>query len=1001
MRLRALSGVAFAVAISFVAAGLAPSAAAEPSDPGDAPSGPTISGTVTLEAGAPAEWLGTVQVSAQSIDGEHYYSAELDPVTGEYALPNLPANAYRLQFSADPTWTENGVITPNLIPEYFNDTTDWTAAELISVDSTDIDGVDATLAQGRSISGVVELPQDVPAAWMQGVTVNASAGSGASQSASVDPETGQYTITGLLPDAYRVHFYSSSFWVGDERVTPNLVAEYFDGTTRYADATLVDVTTEDASGVDASLSSGRSLSGTVTLPESVPTGWLNGVMVSANSADGSGGGYSSTFVDPSTGAYELVGLPSGSYKVQFQATSYWADGSYEHPNLVAEYFDNAADWSAASSIDLSEGDVEGIDAELSEGRSISGRVTLPSDADPEWIEDITVSASGITYASSKVDPETGMFAIVGLAPDTYEVKFAADSYCPPGDTCANLVTQYWQNAISPSQANRVDVTQESKSGIDASLYRGTEISGTVSLPSDAPADWLRGVYVSAQHATLPAVSVGQSVDPLTGAYTIDRLPAGDYHVRFSAFSYWSDEGTVELNLGAEYYDDAFSVADATIVSTTAGNRSSVDAALDYGGAISGEVDVSSLRQMFPNSGFGLRLTDTTGLTEFYGFGDPMYADMIPFQMSNLAPGTYRLAIETSEWDSETETLRTTSSQFLRFGSQSSITIRVGETKQNLRLVARKPDAVLSGTVITAGLSNAPIDGILASALVYERVGNEWARMPAARFDTNTDGLTPYRIAVPSGTYTVGFETDFATTEVSAAEQWWRGKQSLASATPIVVGSGAEASGINGALGGAPFSDTAGHDFYAEIAWLASTGVTRGWTMPDGSVQFRPQQPILRGEMAAFLYRLAGEPEFNVPAKSPFVDVSTDHVFFKEIAWLAAEEISRGWDTPRGVEFRAESSTARDVMAAFLYRYQGEPAYSPEGASPFRDVAAGRVFYPEIRWLAAEGISTGWDVGAGCREYRPMQNVLRSEMAAFLFRMENGGTLPITSSSCRG
>ncbi len=506
--------------------------------------------------------------------------------------------------------------------------------------------------------------------------------------------------------------------------------------------------------------------------------------------------------------------------------------------------------------------------------------------------------------------------------------------------------------------------------------------------------------MSAQHATLPAVSVGQSVDPLTGAYTIDRLPAGDYHVRFSAFSYWSDEGTVELNLGAEYYDDAFSVADATIVSTTAGNRSSVDAALDYGGAISGEVDVSSLRQMFPNSGFGLRLTDTTGLTEFYGFGDPMYADMIPFQMSNLAPGTYRLAIETSEWDSETETLRTTSSQFLRFGSLSSITIKVGETKQNLRLVARKPDAVLSGTVITAGLSNAPIDGILASALVYERVGNEWARMPAARFDTNTDGLTPYRIAVPSGTYTVGFETDFATTEVSAAEQWWRGKQSLASATPIVVGSGAEASGINGALGGAPFSDTAGHDFYAEIAWLASTGVTRGWTMPDGSVQFRPQQPILRGEMAAFLYRLAGEPEFNVPAKSPFVDVSTDHVFFKEIAWLAAEEISRGWDTPRGVEFRAESSTARDVMAAFLYRYQEESAYSPEGASPFRDVAAGRVFYPEIRWLAAEGISTGWDVGAGCREYRPMQNVLRSEMAAFLFRMENGGTLPITSSSCR-
>lgn len=1000
MRLRALSGVAFAVAISLVAAGLAPSAAAEPSDPEDAPSGPTISGTVSLEAGAPAEWLGTVQVSAQSADGENFGWAAVDPETGEYSLTNLEPNDYRLQFSSYATWTEAGDIVPNLVDEYYDDTTDWASAELITVNDSDVQGIDATLAIGRTISGRVELPQEAPSEWLQGVTVNASAGTGVSRSASVDPSTGEYTISGLSSDEFRVQFSASSFWVDEVEVTPNLVAEYYDDATNWADATLVAVTDSDASGIDAALSIGRAISGKVTIPGDVPAEWLKGVAVGATNADGGNPGYSAS-VDDVTGEYTIFGVAPGRYNVQFYALTYWAEEGGVRPNLLAEYFDDAPDLLSASPVDVTMGDVTGIDAELTEGRSISGTVTIPVDAEPDWLASVRVTASGEISSSIEVDPQTGEYELTGLSPGVYEVRFASDPECYGADaTCPNLLPEYYDDALSAADATPVDVTGESLTGIDAALGLGTVISGTVTLPPGAPIEWLNGVRVAATPLSLPSTGSSHSVDPATGEYRIAGLPPGPFHVQFFGSSYWSGGEWYPTNLVPEYFDDAANLMEATIVDTTAQDQQDIDAALDYGGTLSGEVDVSALREIFPDNGFAMRLTDETGLIEVTGWGDGFFDDKVTFSMPNLRPGTYRLAVDTSSWDEQTGKYTTTSSQFLRFGSQSSITLKVGETKQNLRLVARKPDAVLSGTMITAGLSDAPIDGILASALVYERVGNEWARMPAARFDTNTDGLTPYRIAVPSGTYTVGFETDFATTEVSAAEQWWRGKQSLASATPIVVGSGVEASGINGALGGVPFSDTAGHDFYAEIAWLASTGVTRGWTMPDGSVQFRPQQPILRGEMAAFLYRLAGEPEFDVPAESPFVDVSTDHVFFKEIAWLAAEEISRGWDTPRGVEFRAESSTARDVMAAFLYRYQQEPAYSPEAASPFRDVAAGRVFYPEIRWLAAEGISTGWDVGAGCREYRPMQNVLRSEMAAFLFRMENGGTLPITSSSCR-
>ncbi len=195
-----------------------------------------------------------------------------------------------------------------------------------------------------------------------------------------------------------------------------------------------------------------------------------------------------------------------------------------------------------------------------------------------------------------------------------------------------------------------------------------------------------------------------------------------------------------------------------------------------------------------------------------------------------------------------------------------------------------------------------------------------------------------------------------------------------------------------------FTDTTGHVFASEIDWLAAAGITRGWEVAPSTYEFRPQSPILRGEMAAFLYRLAEPESFVPPATSRFIDVPTDFVFYKEIAWLADAGISRGWTAPGGAEFRPFLTTSRDVMATFLHRFEGSPDYVST-ASPFRDVTETTVFAPEIAWLAAQGISTGWDVRFGCYEYRPYQNVTRSEMAAFIYRMVNGGTAPRAGNTC--
>lgn len=175
-------------------------------------------------------------------------------------------------------------------------------------------------------------------------------------------------------------------------------------------------------------------------------------------------------------------------------------------------------------------------------------------------------------------------------------------------------------------------------------------------------------------------------------------------------------------------------------------------------------------------------------------------------------------------------------------------------------------------------------------------------------------------------------------------------------------------------------------FHKEISWLASEGISTGWDVGGGKRQYRPLDSIARDAMAAFLYRKAGSPAYTPPGTSPFTDVTPGAAFYKEITWLASKGISTGWDLGGGKrEYRPLSPIARDAMAAFLFRFAQPPQFTEPLQSPFVDVAAGGAFYREITWLASSGISTGWDIGGGAREYRPLNGIARDAMAAFLYR----------------
>jgi hypothetical protein len=101
-------------------------------------------------------------------------------------------------------------------------------------------------------------------------------------------------------------------------------------------------------------------------------------------------------------------------------------------------------------------------------------------------------------------------------------------------------------------------------------------------------------------------------------------------------------------------------------------------------------------------------------------------------------------------------------------------------------------------------------------------------------------------------------------------------------------------------------------FFTEIEWLADEEITGGF--PDGD--FRPGQPVTRQAMAAFLYRVAGEPPFTDPVAPTFPDVPLDHTFITEIEWLASTGVTGGF--PDGT-FRPSQAVSRQAMAAFMLR----------------------------------------------------------------------------------
>lgn len=165
-------------------------------------------------------------------------------------------------------------------------------------------------------------------------------------------------------------------------------------------------------------------------------------------------------------------------------------------------------------------------------------------------------------------------------------------------------------------------------------------------------------------------------------------------------------------------------------------------------------------------------------------------------------------------------------------------------------------------------------------------------------------------------------------------------------------------------------------FYTQITWLANEGITTGYA--DGT--FRPKESVSREAFAAFLYRMAEDPKVTLPKTSPFKDVNETDQFYTQIVWAYQAGITTGWSDGT---FRPRDNIARDAIAAFLYRFEGKPAFTVTESSPFSDVRPSTQFFKEIVWLYTAGITTGFANGS----FQPFRSTSREAIAAFLYRLD--------------
>lgn len=110
----------------------------------------------------------------------------------------------------------------------------------------------------------------------------------------------------------------------------------------------------------------------------------------------------------------------------------------------------------------------------------------------------------------------------------------------------------------------------------------------------------------------------------------------------------------------------------------------------------------------------------------------------------------------------------------------------------------------------------------------------------------------------------------------------------------------------------PFTDVSKDAYYYDaVLWAVEQGITNG----TSATTFSPDATVTRGQTAAFLWRVAKQPQVDQTA-NPFADVTQDAYYYNAVLWAVAKEITNGTSS---TTFSPDQGCTRAQIVTFLWR----------------------------------------------------------------------------------
>ena len=514
-----------------------------------------------------------------------------------------------------------------------------------------------------------------------------------------------------------------------------------------------------------------------------------------------------------------------------------------------EWYDNQLTGQAADTVMVTAGgEVTGINAQLGEGFTLTGTVTeeLTGAAAPGAC--VTVFDVNGSSVDSDNANSSGVFVITGLDPQEYEMRI---SDCTSGQ--ARWKTEWWQNATSRDGADPVDLsTGGPAGGFNPVVTPIGDIKGKVTKQSGGGS--LSGVKVRAYQGQDVVKSIKTSGN---GKYTLDNIQAGTYDISFTKAGYTT-----------EWYKGVTARTGATEVTVSRGAvKSDINASMQKpgdddggGGGGGGGGDKGSIAGTVTGitgsavSGAKIEVYKASGNSAGSLVKSATTSSTGAYKVSGLDDGTYLVLFANGSASYFADWY--TSAPLYREVDATKVTVNGAETGKNGTLQPIFSDIAgntfygdilwLRNTGITLGCddfrfcpSSSVTRGQMAAFLVRgldltgDTSGDTFSDDNGSTFEDEIEILAQAGV-------TLGCADGLFCPDASVT----RGQMAA-----FLV----RAMGYDDNPAGDRFTDDNGSTFEDEIEKLAEAGVTQGCT----DTQFCPNDPVTRGQMAAFLHRALG------------------------------------------------------------------------------------------------------------------------------------------------